>query len=236
MDRRFAVGLFYMNEIFRARLALVAPLVASGLLVSGCMSSPTYGTAKTANEQLVDDVNGILSLAPKNRNQIDYKPRPELVKPASTAVLPAPQENIASASGAAWPESPEQKRARVRADATANRDNPGFEPLIVDDLSPAREKRQPGVSQRLIDDGAVIQQNLERKQQREEFNRRLAENNQGSPTTRKYLSEPPLEYRKPAETAAANDVGEDELKKQRRIKKAAQKQGTGGWRDMVPWL
>lgn len=103
-------------------------------------------------------------------------------------------------------------------------------------MSPAKEKRQLGVSQRLIDDGAVIQQNLERKQQREEFNRRLAENNQGSPTTRKYLSEPPLEYRKPAETAAANDVGEDELKKERRIKKAAQQQGTGGWRDLVPWL
>lgn len=230
------MGLFYMNEIFRARFALVAPLVASGLLVSGCMGSPTYGTDKTANEQLFDDVNGILSLAPKNRNQVDYKPRPDLVKPASTAVLPPPQENIASASGSAWPESPEQKRARVRADATANRDNPGFEPLIVDDMPVAKEKRPLGVSQRLIDDGAVIQQNLERKQQREEFNRRLAENNQGSPTTRKYLSEPPLEYRKAAETAAANDVGEDELKKQRRIKKAAQQKGTGGWRDLVPWL
>ena len=226
-----------MNEIFRARFALVAPLVAAGLLVSGCMSSPTYGTAKTANEQLIDDVNGILSLAPNNRNQVDYKPRPELVKPPSTVVLPAPQENIASTSNSAWPESPEQKRARVRADATANRDNPGFEPLVVDDIPVEKEKRPLGVSQRLIDNGgSMAENNRARKQQREEFNRRLAENNQGSPTSRKYLSEPPLEYRTPAQTAAANDVGEDELKKERRIKKAAQQQGTGGWRDLVPWL
>ena len=28
---------------------MVAPLLASGLLVSGCLSSPTYGTDKTAN-------------------------------------------------------------------------------------------------------------------------------------------------------------------------------------------
>jgi hypothetical protein len=41
---------------------------------------------------------------------------------------------------------------------------------------------------------------------------------QGSPTNRRYLSEPPLDYRQPAETAAKNDVGEDEWKKDKRRK------------------
>ncbi len=231
-----AVGSVRMNEIFRARAVLVAPLVASGLLVSGCMSSPTYGTDKTANEQLVGDVTGILSIAPKRQNQIDYKPRPELVKPASTAALPLPQEAVAVASNAAWPESPEARRARARAYATENRDKPGFEPEIIGDVNaPSSAAKLPlGGSHRAVDSGRNVD-NFG-KQQSETFKKALAEKNQGSPTTRKYLSEPPLDYRMPAETAAVGDVGEDELKKERRIKKAAKQAGTGGWRDMVPWL
>jgi hypothetical protein len=223
-----------MNEKFRARAVLVAPLVASGLLASGCMSSPTYGTDKTATEQLVGDVTGILSLAPKNRNQVEYKPRPELVKPESTVVLPPPQEGVAVASNEAWPESPEQRRAAARAYATENRDKPGFEPAIVGDVNaPSSATQVPlGVSNRMAESGIIQGRNA--KKEREEFNKALAEKNQGSPTSRKYLSEPPLDYRTPAQTAAVGDVGEDELKKQRRIKKAAQK--TRGWRDLVPWL
>ena len=44
------------------------------------MSSPTYGTDKTANAQLLSDVSGILSLQGRSsKAAIDYKPRPELV-------------------------------------------------------------------------------------------------------------------------------------------------------------
>ena len=70
---------------YRARLWLCAPLVASGLMLGGCMGSPTYGTDKTSTEQLASDLTGILSIAPKKRDPIDYKPRPELVKPAPGA-------------------------------------------------------------------------------------------------------------------------------------------------------
>ena len=62
-----------------ARVALLAPFVASGLALSGCMSSPTYGTDKTAAEQLAGDLTGAVSFAPKRKDPIDYKPRPELV-------------------------------------------------------------------------------------------------------------------------------------------------------------
>ena len=227
-----------MNEIFRARVALVAPLVASGLLVSGCMSSPTYGTDKTASEQLVGDVTGIMSLAPKRGPQIDYKPRPELVKPASTAALPAPQESAVTASAdSVWPESPEQRRARIRARATENQDNPNFRPDVINDIDVNTEPKQAALRQDPDDERlARSRGGTNTAAQSAEFKRRLAENNQGNPTNRKYLSEPPLDYRLPAETAAVNDVGEDELKKERRIKKAAQKEGTGGWRNLIPWL
>ena len=118
-----------MSGRIGARAVLVAPLVVSGLLVSGCMSSPTYGTGKTANEQLATDVTSMFSLKPKTGLAREYEPRPELVKPATpTTELPPPQENIVTAAGGQWPESPEQKRARIRADATENRDKPGWEP------------------------------------------------------------------------------------------------------------
>jgi len=223
-----------MTEKTRARVALLA-LVASGLAVSGCVSSPTYGTDKTSTEQLVGDVTGILSVAPKNREKIDYKPRPELVrpKPGEKLNLPAPQENIVTASNSAWPESPEQRRSRMRAEATANRDNPGWEPEIQGDLNaPSSARSLPlGVSQRTQDSG-LGKPGMERDQ-REAFNKRLAETRQGNPTVRKYLSEPPLDYRQPSASAPSGDIGEDEYKKERRLKAAAGKKGS--WRDILPW-
>ena len=72
---------------------------------------------------------------------------------------------------------------------------------------------------------------------REEFNRRLAANRQGDPGLRRYLSEPPLEYRAPAETAPVNDIGEDEDKKEARRKANSRKKaGKRNWRDFVPWI
>ncbi|TIP99676.1 MAG: hypothetical protein E5X57_35510, partial [Mesorhizobium sp.] len=43
-----------------------------------------------------------------------------------------------------------------------------------------------------------------------EVKRRLAEQKQGDPNTRRYLSEPPVQYRAAAATAPVDDLGEDE--------------------------
>ncbi len=208
-----------MNDTLRARLAIAAPLVASSLLLSGCLGSPTYGTDKTANEQLTSDLSSMFSFKPKTNPVGEYKPRPELVKPASLTELPAPQDNIVVADSAQWPESPEARRARIRADATARQDERNFEPAVINDISLASP-----------DDLSK----LTPKQRSAEIKRRLEEKNQGNATRRKYLSEPPLTYRQPSETAPVNEIGEDEAKKERRIKRMAKK--GGGWRDLVPWL
>ena len=89
-----------------------------------------------------------------------------------------------------------------------------------------------GVSPRSIEAGKLG--NVDQKKQREEVLKKLAEKNQGDPTVRKTLTEPPVEYRQPAETAAADDLGEPEAKKERRLKKEAS--GTKSWKDLVPWL
>ena len=208
-----------------------APLAAVGLLTAGCMSSPTYGTGKSANEQLFDDVTGILSIAPKQREPIDYKPRPELVKPPSDQALAAPQDPISTASNPAWPESPEQRRRRYNEYATANQSDGGFEPVVEDERS--REVKRPQ-STNFRGDFSVDSMSSSK---RNEFKRRLQESKSGDPDKRKYLSEPPVEYREPAVSAPVDDIGEDEWKKEKRRKADSRKKsGKTSWRDFVPWL
>jgi hypothetical protein len=230
-----------MSGRIGARTILAAPLVVSGLLVSGCMGGPTYGTGVSANEQLASDVTNMFSLKPKGPSTAEYAPRPELVKPTkATTELPPPQESITTADASQWPESPEQKRARIRADATENRDKLGWEPELVNDLSveQSKAKTKPGTSARYAESGvAPVGQQQDLNKQGEEFKRKLALSKQGSPTVRRTLTEPPLEYRQPAATAPTDELGEDEFKKQRRLKAEAKKAGGGtSWRDLVPWL
>jgi hypothetical protein len=229
-----------MAEKIGARLFVVAPLFVSGALLAGCVGTPTYGTGKAADEQLLEDVTGILSLGPKDKPQVDYKPRPELVRPGKpdpnavaagvAAPLPAPQENVTTASNGAWPESPEAMRARLRAEATANEDNPNYVSPIEADGAVGKSKGVTSLAR--LNDRGNFEDTPDPDQQRAEFKRRKAETGQGSPTTRKYLSEPPLVYREAAVTAPSDDLGEDEWKKERRAKRNAKKKNSGGW---WPW-
>jgi hypothetical protein len=197
----------------------LAPFVASACalaVLSGCMSSPTYGTDKTANQQLVADVTGVLGVegltgASSKQAEIAYTPRGQLVKPASLEVLPEPQQAMASAENPAWPESPEERRRRIRAEATENDGKPGYRSPIMSRPS----------------DTAFITD-----AQRAEIQRIRRETNQGEATNRRYLSEPPLEYRVPEATAEAGELGEPEWKKAQRAKRAS---GKSSWRDLLPW-
>lgn len=202
----------------RGRAPLLQGMAAAcaAAFVSGCMGSPTYGTDKTAGQQLFEDVTGIVStegLGGRSREaEIAYKPRPELVRPASLEVLPEPQREIAAADNPAWPESPEQRRARLRAEATENQDNPAYRsPIVMGGTNTASANLTP--------------------EQRAELQRRKRERNQGDATSRRYLSEPPVEYRVPSETAAVDDLGEDEWKKEKR----GARSGGKSLRDLLPW-
>jgi hypothetical protein len=230
-----------MDDRHVARALVLAPLVASGLALSGCISSPTYGTDKTASEQLVGDLSNALSFSPSKKEHIDYKPRPALVKPApgEKETLPPPQESITQTASAEWPESPEQRRARLRADAAAHENDPNYDSQIVDDV----QTDPVAIKKAMADSGSSHpprwtpqDSGLGGKARREKIAQQLAENKQGDPTSRKYLSEPPLTYRQAADTAPQNDIGEDEVKKERRLKKeAAAKSGKSGLFDWLPW-
>ncbi|MGX9116103.1 hypothetical protein [Mesorhizobium sp. AA22] len=225
-----------MTERTCARVALLAPLVVSGLALSGCMGSPTYGTDKTASAQLAGDLTSAFTVMPKNKEKIDYKPRPELVKPApGQKELPPPQESIATAS-ADWPESPEQRRARLRAEATLHQDDPDYQAQIVDDVQTDPSAVKTAMAQSASSHPPAWTPADSDKGRAAEVKRRLAEAKQGDPNTRRYLSEPPVQYRAAAATAPVDDLGEDEYKKERRLKKeAAAKNKSGGMFDWLPW-
>ena len=177
---------------------VVVGAVAASILLSGCVSSPTYGTGKTANAHLIDDLTKIVSIAPKQKeSEQAYSPRPSIVKPPEGTSLPQPQASLASSENPQWVESPEETRQRLRQEAT-DRETGYRSPLAnsEDNVSPEQwEKfRQAKAAQKTLS------------------------------ATRRNLSEPPMVYREPAETAPADDLGEPEFKKERRRKKAAQKE------------
>lgn len=200
--------------------ALAAALGLSTILLSGCMGAPTYGTGTPADAQLASDVSSIFQFGPDEEEKaIAYNPRPGLVMPSSASELPPPQMPTASADNPDWPESPEERRARIRAEATANRDDPDYEPAVEADTASGSRERS-GARQRWNE----LPTEMDRGEDtRERFNERLARNNQGSPSQRRYLSEPPLDYRQPADSAPAGDIGDDEWRKERDAKRAARR-------------
>ncbi len=222
-----------------ARLGVISAVLAGGSLLSGCLSgSPTYGTGVASDKQLLEDVSSVMSIVPKKKPQIDYKPRPELVKTTDADVLPAPQDDIVTASSGTelWPESPEQRRARLRAEATKNRDNTNFRPEIRDG-EPDPDAPKITSPAMLEGPGYAFNQPVETARSQREYRKRKVETMQGSPTKRRFLSEPPVEYRVPIDSAPVGDLGEPEAKKERRLRaESRKKSGKSSWRDLVPWI
>jgi hypothetical protein len=224
----------------RRGITVMAGMLVAGTMLAGCQS-PTYGTDKTASDQLVSDVSGILSLAPPPREKVDYKPRPALVRPskAEIAALPAPQDSIASSENPNWVESPEEKRARLRAEADENSNDPSWRPKIDADMARASASQFPREKSTVMNtrslESGVQPTGSSNALQAQQFKQKLAETRQGSPTSRKYLSEPPTDYRQASATAPVGELGEDELKKERRLKAAARKKKDKTWADLVPW-
>ncbi|KAB0682604.1 hypothetical protein [Aureimonas leprariae] len=211
--------------IGRTRAASALAMIGATALLSGCLG-PTYGTGKSAGTQLFDDLDGMLALGSTNKQDIDYSPRAELVRPTNRSVLPQPQEAASAANSPNWPESPEARSARIRAAADAQSSDGAIPPdqLMADKEGISEEQK----ARNTVGNGKRWAPMDDRKTNvlppdqlsagRDQFKKRLAEAQQGSPAQRKYLSEPPLAYRQPAATATAGDPGEDEEVKERRMK------------------
>ena len=209
-------------------LALVSGLLASAVL-SGCVGGTTYGTGVAQEEATVEDLANILAIRKKQKKQIEYDPRPDLVIPEDKQLV-EPSQN-ADTGDQAWPETPEERIAQVRQEATEAQTN------TVDQLKFGRTKKRfqaefdeddlargnwqaeappghgiPNVS--CDPDGIVM-----RQCNAVEISRavRLARNEIASVGKtgyqRRYLTEPPIEYRTYSQDAPIGDQGytEEEL-------------------------
>jgi len=197
-----------------------AALVAGCLSLGGCLG-PTYGTGKSQGETLFDDINNFVALGDTDRPKIVYRPRPELVKPENTKVLPPPQATRSAAADPNFPESPEARSQRLQA-AAYQGDGPlpaGVATARKEGVTQAYLDRTSGSGYRLRndhDDNVLSPSEMRSKSAL--VQERLREQNQGSPPQRKYLSEPPISYRKPAASAPIGDPGMDEEAKERRLR------------------
>ncbi|MBP0616705.1 hypothetical protein [Jiella mangrovi] len=202
--------------------------VTAAMLVLGCLSlggclGPTYGTGKSQGETLFDDINNFVAIGGADEGKkIAYTPRPELVKPENTAVLPQPQVARNTTGDPNWPETPEERSARIQASAYQ-----GDGPLPAEFATKRKEGVTQGYLNRTTGEGYTFGKNsdeagvltpAEMTSRSEMIKERLAERNQGSPTQRRYLSEPPIKYREPAASAPIGDPGEDEAIKERRMR------------------
>lgn len=195
---------------FRAALS-VAGMMGAVLSLSGCMGSPTYGTGTTAMEQLGDDLTSAISLGPQNKPDVRYNPRPGLVVTKDDTTLPPPQTSLASReNNPGWVESPEETRQRLREEATENENNPRYRSPLLAGKGKAGQ--------------------LTETEKWEAF-RQAKENLNTADVSRprRSLTDPPSEYRT-VDAATLDDLGEPELKKQRRRKKEAQaNQKSSSW-------
>ena len=188
---------------------------ASLVILAGCTGSgTTYGTGSSHEEDTLKGIVNMLAISPDDQKKIDYSARPDLVMPANPQALPAPaQENAADEN---WPVSPEQRIAAVR-DAAPDGDWRGSEDIPLEyQLSEkeginnsaglyrqSRAHTRSGSDQfiKLIrDDANGVGESAEARKRREE----LA---YSTGVKRKFLTEPPVEYRTPSATAEAGDTG-----------------------------
>lgn len=222
-----------MKTEYRACVSIGA-LIAASLVLSGCLG-PTYGTDKSATEQLVDDLGNIASIGSTRKGQgIEYKPRASIVKPPENAGLPAPQQNIAE-NNPAWVESPEETRKRLiaEADAGGGAANTFRSPLAKQETASSASSRSVGG--RAADGPPTPQQTITQDREQREAYKQARTIQQGAYSDRRrFLSDPPLTYRQPSATAPAGELGEPEKVKERRRLAEAKKAGTGK-RTWWPW-
>jgi hypothetical protein len=200
-----------MTRNIRVRSGLIG-LLGGSFLLTGCMG-PTYGTGKSVGEQLVEDVGNAVMVQPDNKEakNIRYQPRGGLVVPKDQTALITPQDSVSGKNNPEWLESPEDMRERLRAEADENSGDVNY--------------RSPLANQ------GTTNRKLSASEQTAAYRdaRRLQMGAYSD--KRRYLSDPPLDYRRLPEEAQA-DLGEPEKTKERRRKKeakAAKQSGSSWW-------
>ena len=193
-------------------------ILALGGLAAGCVGSPQDyyddGTAAQAQEgqPLMHRLLTGAGIVDPPTNSIQYAPRSPIVVPPSTDLRP-PEASPGAVAGTEWPTDPEEVEAAARA---AGQKDPG-EVLREAMHSGDRLTTAEVQAGRIPGGGLNGTDTAEQPESTQRLGRRLTQTelqtlkvnspesdgpNIGAAPTRKYLIEPPEEYRTPAATAA----------------------------------
>jgi hypothetical protein len=221
-----------------ACLAHAASLCVAAAALTACVGGTTYGTGVSQEAQTIKDISNMFTLR-RDRPNIDYAPRPDLVVPQNRQNLPEPLDAEVTTSDPEWPEAPEQRIARIRAEAdegiAADGDMSLEERLRKKDgiNIETRDPRGKFVPGRTDRDGVEIMfPGSSSQEARQEVLERRKELNVSSGPNRKYLTEPPVEYRVPVPTApsGAEAYSEEEVAE----RKAKEEELAKGNPDLMP--
>jgi hypothetical protein len=187
------------------------------LALAACTGT-TYGTGTSPGMQTLEDLGGIVALGAPNKEPINYKPRPKIVAPPPGAPLPPPgSENAATAAN--WPSDPDLQTKQFRAEVAAREkacaenntpyycQTPNFklpskppptQPIV--EVDPEKEALSLG------------ERTAQAKKLFADARGSVAVDENGNPV-RRYLSDPPPDYRVPDPTAPVEVDNKPAVKK-----------------------
>lgn len=197
-----------LTSIRVAPVGAFLALAASGL--GGCISTATYGTGEAPETTLLREATGGMldKLDGSEKAQIDYEPRAPLVIPP-VAQLPEPSPAPDQLAGGAWP-TDHGGESRIVEEGGETR---SLSPEYVNRMKPLAGvmNRQEARRRKLYERDAAKSFLVDSNKGREEFEAALVEAEGLNRTERRYLTDPPTQYRQPAETAPAEfeDIKKD---------------------------
>jgi hypothetical protein len=193
-----------MTDFRLPRLLTVSLSAGMALSLAGCMGA-TYGTGTPTGMQTLEDIAGIASLGGAKKEKIDYSPRPKIIAPPETAQLPPPEDPEKAAQLASnWPQDPDVTAAKIKAAGEASGDTgiygPGFR-LPKGAVAESREPIRPSVHEHDFRDEAMRSPNDPQSIRKNMAAAKgiVAVDASGNPV-RRYLTDPPNDYRIPDPT------------------------------------
>lgn len=176
-------------------------IAAAAMMLSACgISTATYGTGKAPELAMFTELGASVPGLGSNKKgeQIDYKPRSPLVMPPQTdlAAPGAAPTVTASTAETDWPDDPDQRPDKVYSSA--------IDQAYLDRLKPYAKIKEPEpeVQPMLDEEGRISSKDFYRNQKNyNKFSGELAELKGVGKTERVYLTDPPEEYRIPADSA-----------------------------------
>jgi hypothetical protein len=182
----------------------------AGFFLAGCQSGMTYGTGKSPGMQTLQDVVGIAALTNEKPDPIEYKPRAPIVAPPTVGALPPPVDPTQTSSvvAANWPVDPDVQRQQIK-DEIARREAAG-EPLPDFRLP---EGAEPEPIEDITSRPMTREEEDRIRRQFAEARGVMAVDANGNPV-RRYLTDPPSEYRLP-DPASPTQLAEMPKKKRK---------------------